>query len=116
MAHDMVGRSLLLQGRTAEAIPRFEEALGISPNLPGMRNRLGLAYWKTGRGGEAAAQFREAVRLNPSFAPARYNLGLLAADLRDWGLAREQYQALKALGIPEAGHILQRLPHAERSP
>jgi hypothetical protein len=82
MAHDMVGRSLLLRGKAAAAIAHFEEALGISPNLPGVRNRLGLAYWRTGRASDAAVQFRESLRLDPSYTPARYNLGLLAADRR----------------------------------
>jgi tetratricopeptide (TPR) repeat protein len=115
MAHDMVGRALLLQRRTPEALTHFEAALGIAPNLPGLRNRLGVAYWGMGRLGDAAAQFRESLRLDPSFVPARHNLGLLAVDLREWVVAREQYRVLKTLGAPEADRLLQRIPPAERT-
>lgn len=115
MAHDVVGRALQLRGLNAEALPHFEEALRISPGLAPAGNRLGMALRDLGRRGEAAARFRETLRIDPSYGPARFNLGMLAADRGDWEGAREQYGALKALGVPQAELILARIPPAERA-
>jgi tetratricopeptide (TPR) repeat protein len=114
MAHDIVGRTLQLRGKAAEALPHFEEALRISPRLPPTRYRLGLALLELGRPEEALAQLRETVRIAPSYSPARYTLGMLAAQTGRWEEAREQCRALTALGVPQAEQILSLIPPGER--
>ena len=74
-ARTNLGNALSAQGRTAEAIVQFEEALRLNPLGADARNDLGNAFNAQGRTAEANAQFEEAQRLNPDSIEAHNNLG-----------------------------------------
>ena len=44
-----LGKTLLEQGKTKEAIPYLQAAAKLNPNLDGVHNQLQIAYRKTGR-------------------------------------------------------------------
>jgi cytochrome c-type biogenesis protein CcmH/NrfG len=75
-AHNQLGRTLLEQGRTGEAIAHFREALQIDPSLVEVRCNLGNALLKQGAVQEGIAQLRNAVKIDPTYADAYDCLGV----------------------------------------
>ena len=73
-------------GHYKEAIPFYRMALGLNPQIPGLRLNLGLAYFKAGNMRSAVATFEpllhetrpgsaEALRLNTLIGLAQYGMG-----------------------------------------
>ena len=86
IAHALLGKALAQQGRVAEAMPQFEEALRLDPQSGWMHYNLGTAVLRMDRASEAVSYLETAVRLNPDLAEARENL---AAALSLQGRAKE---------------------------
>jgi tetratricopeptide (TPR) repeat protein len=77
-------------GHYKEAIPFYRKALGLNPQIPGLRLNLGLAYFKAGSMRSAVATFEpllreaqpgsaEALRLNTLIGLAQYGMGEYAS-------------------------------------
>lgn len=64
-AHDYYGLALLDQGRYAEAIPQFEEAIRLEGASPQQRYNLATAFEKSGDRQKATALMRETVKEFP---------------------------------------------------
>jgi Flp pilus assembly protein TadD len=77
LAHSIVGQLEEREGRDADAVEHYREALRIWPDLPEVHNALGGALDRVGKVDEAIANFREELRIQPRFAPAHYNLGVI---------------------------------------
>jgi Flp pilus assembly protein TadD len=75
-AHNNLGALLLLEGKTAAAIPVLEQAARLSPRDPALRFNLGLALEKVDPRA-AASSYREALRLKPDYSEARVRLEIL---------------------------------------
>ena len=92
------------EGRTAEAIPYFQEALRLSPDHLIALDNLGNAYRQQKQWDEARQTLERAVRVSPEDPEANYSLGMVFAQLDDTNRAYEYL--LKALkfrpGYPEA--------------
>jgi tetratricopeptide (TPR) repeat protein len=83
-------------GRTADAIPYFQEALRLSPNHPIALLNLGNAYRQEKRWDEARNTLEQAVAVSPDDPEANYSLGMVFAQLNDTGHAYDYLQrALK---------------------
>ncbi len=98
LAHHNLGVALADEGRTAEAIVQFEEALKIRPDYAQARTDLGNAFSKQGgRGNDAIAEFRAAVASMPGSPIPHNDLGnaLVKAGRAQEAIA--EYQI--ALGI-----------------
>jgi tetratricopeptide (TPR) repeat protein len=63
--HEDLGTILARQGRHAEAIPAFERALSIDPQLPHTRKRLADALATSGRGEEADRLYSQYFAQDP---------------------------------------------------
>lgn len=84
LAHYNLALLLKEQGRVAEAITHYEQAVRAKPDLPDARVNLGLALIEAGRPAEALSHLEEAARQRPGSAQVRYNFGAaLAAAGRD---------------------------------
>jgi len=92
-----LGDVLLRAGRAAEAIPFYERALGINPNLPDVCSDLGNALSDVGRAPEAIRCYEQALRLKPNHPEAHNNLGAVLYAAGRMPEAIQHYeQALQA--------------------
>ncbi len=91
-------------GRTAEAIPYFQEALRLSPDHLIALDNLGNAYRQQRQWDEARKVLERAVAVGPKDPEANYSLGMVFAQIDDSDRAYEYLQ--RALTIrpvyPEA--------------
>jgi tetratricopeptide (TPR) repeat protein len=71
------------EGRTAEAIPYFQEALRLSPNHLIALVNLGNAYRQQKQWDEARKTLERAVTVGPQDPEANYSLGMVFAQLND---------------------------------
>ena len=92
------------EGRTAEAIPYFQEALRLSPDHLIALENLGNAYRQQKEWGEARRVLERAVAVGPQDPEANYSLGMVFAQLDDSDHAYEYLtRALKFRPVyPEA--------------
>jgi tetratricopeptide (TPR) repeat protein len=92
MAHNNLGGLYLEQGRTEEAIERFQVVLQYQSDDAGVYNNLGSALFRLGRVNEAVAQFKHAVDLKPDYPEAHFNLANAAYELGQLGEAVAHYE------------------------
>ena len=92
------------EGRTAEAIPYFQEALRLNPDHLIALDNLGNAYRQQKNWDEARKTLERALKVSPEDPEANYSLGMVFAQLDDGTRAYEYLQkALKFRpGYPEA--------------
>jgi tetratricopeptide (TPR) repeat protein len=79
IAQNNLGRALAGDGKVAEAIAHYNEALRIKPQFATAHTNLGAALMKQGKVDEAIAHFKEGLRLKPEFAEAQSDLGAALA-------------------------------------
>ncbi|MBI4610625.1 MAG: transglycosylase SLT domain-containing protein [Candidatus Rokubacteria bacterium] len=77
VGHLREGARLEREGRVADAIAHYREALALAPSFPEAHNQLGLAYLALGRLEEAQSEFEKARGLAPQTARFLNNLGLV---------------------------------------
>ena len=76
VGHLMLGQTLTLQRRFAEATAAFERGLQRAPNDAHGHRNLGLALRSQGQLDQSIDHFRRAVEIEPDFAEAHCDLGL----------------------------------------
>ena len=62
------------QGKPAEAIEHFRQALKIKPDYADALNNWGAALARQGKPAEAIEHYQQALKLRPSFPEAQSNL------------------------------------------
>jgi tetratricopeptide (TPR) repeat protein len=72
-----LGNTLLSQGRFAEAIEQYREALRLKPNLAEAYANLGVALKNQGKLEDALLQYTRALELDPELADVHNNLGVV---------------------------------------
>jgi Flp pilus assembly protein TadD len=77
IALNILGEVLWHEGRTAEAIQHYREAVQAGPSYPYAWCGLGMALYANGQKEEGIACQRQALKLNPENPQALVNLGLL---------------------------------------
>jgi tetratricopeptide (TPR) repeat protein len=99
-----LGLLLTREGRTAEAIPYFQQALRLSPDHLIALDNLGNAYRQEKNWDDARKTLERALQVNPDDPEANYSLGMVFAQLDDSERAYEYLRrALKSRpGYPEA--------------
>src|SRR5437667_153610 len=96
IAHSILGELLDRQGRPAEAIDHFQQALRTKPDFALAHNNWGVALLQQGQPAEAIEHLQQALRVQPDLAEAHANLGLALAQQGKLAEATEHYQ--QALG------------------
>ncbi len=104
-AHFRIGQLRAEQGRYAEAVAHYRQALAADPGRAQLLNALATALARDDRLGEAVADYRLALAADPDLLDARYNLALLLAQRGEADEAREQFALARkratAAGSPE---------------
>ena len=94
--HISLGNALVHQGRNADAIVHFQQALKLDRGNVMAYNNLGSALAALGRDADAVAYFQQALKLDRQNVTAYNNLGSRWAALGNGAEAIEQFQqALK---------------------
>jgi tetratricopeptide (TPR) repeat protein len=91
-AWNNLGLLVTREGRTAEAIPYFQEALRLSPDHVIALDNLGNAYRQRKQWDEARKVLERAVAVGPQDAEANYGLGMVFAQTGDSDRAYEYLQ------------------------
>jgi len=86
LARNNLGSALVADGRRAEALPHFAEAVRLNPRFANARNNLGVALAQDGRLEEAVRHLSQAAQLDSDNASTRGNLAR-ALRLLAWQLA-----------------------------
>lgn len=73
--YNIAGFGLLVQKRTAEAIPCFRKALELQPDFAEAQYNLGNVMAMSGMIDTAAGHYRKALKIMPNYAEAHNNLG-----------------------------------------
>jgi tetratricopeptide (TPR) repeat protein len=87
------GNALEEQGRTAEAMARYDAAVQVDPRCARAHLNRGNVLLADGRIDEARGAYQRAIDCDPRYAAARYNLGNLNASAGELILALSNYQA-----------------------
>jgi len=82
-AHNMLGLSLALTGRTAESIGEYARALLLRPDYPSARFNLANALVKAGHLEEAIENYRQVLASNPADANVKERLAEAERLLQD---------------------------------
>jgi protein O-mannosyl-transferase len=77
MAHANLGRELLREGPAAEALPSFQEAARLRPDLAQPHHGMGAALVRSGRPDEARPHFERALEIDPDFHASHQRLAAL---------------------------------------
>ena len=80
MAWTNLGNALVAARRVDEALPYYEKALALAPNVDDVQYNAGHLRARQGRYREAEQHFLRAVQIKPTYVPAWESLGDLYAD------------------------------------
>lgn len=80
-AYAALGQILVADGRTAEAIAHYSEAIRLAPTTAQYHNFLGLARLQDGDHAAAMREFETALKLKPASADVRANMGLVLSRM-----------------------------------
>ena len=58
-----------------QAVPEFQTAIRLQPDLADAHYTLGVLYWQRGEFDKAVAELQSAIQNQPSYAEAHYTLG-----------------------------------------
>ena len=106
-----LGRSLIAQGKVAEAVPYLEHARRLKPDDAGLANEMALAYVGVDRFDAAIAAWRDAVRIDPRQEQTWFALGMALAATGRVPEARQAFTEVLRLnpGRTDAATALSRL-------
>ncbi len=97
--------SFYREGKYAQALSAYEQALKNAPNDPYLYYNIGNCYFKMGSKGLATAYYYRAFKLNPQHSDIRHNLSLALASGGDslvpTGMPPALHQALFAVPLAE---------------
>ncbi|MGH9144267.1 MAG: sulfatase-like hydrolase/transferase, partial [Vicinamibacterales bacterium] len=91
-------RAYLAQGDTTHALEQVDQAAGIEPGSGDVSLVRGAIHERAGRMAEAMSDYSAAVRANGSDPQARARLASLAIRLRQFDIARPQFETLLRMG------------------
>ena len=116
-----VGNDYLNQGRNAEAVQAYLQAMAIRSDVPEVLCNLGVAFMRLQRLNDAEQALKNALQLRPKFVDALNALGNVYKDKRDQELALECYRkcvnadASYAFGWVNLGKLYQEMERHEEA-
>ncbi len=92
IAHLNLGVVYEKQGRTAEAMQEYRQALTINPQRAHTHNNIADLLDEAGQPAAALTEYQTALRLDPQAVETQLNLGNLLVELQRFDEAAEQFQ------------------------
>lgn len=114
MAHGDLGKCLMRQQKTAEAIIHLRRNVELDPGADRVRANLGAALLQNGDFREAADELQITLRLNSDIYQAEFNLGMALEKLGQPEEAIKHYQSCLKL-LPDFEPARQRLQRLLRN-
>ena len=120
IAHYNLGRFLAKQGKHAEAISHYRQALDIRPDAD-THNNLGLLLALRGDVDDSLGEFHRALQIDPNYSKAFFNLGRVYARQGELDEAVQNYRQALKLSPNEVeiyvglGNVLARQGHLEEA-
>jgi tetratricopeptide (TPR) repeat protein len=102
IAHINLGVVYEKQGRIAEAMNEYQQALEINPRRANNYNNIGDLLDKAGEPTKALAEYQTALKLNPYAIEAHLNLGGVLVELKRFDEAAEQFRLAAKLKPDDA--------------
>ena len=101
-----LGVALKCRGKLDEAITRYEQALAIQPNYPGVPLNLGNALREQGKLDQAVSRYEQALALERNSKDVLCNLGVARRDQGELSAAVAHYKQAIAIkpDYPEGLH------------
>lgn len=90
--HLQLGKTLLEQGKTEQAVNCYRQAIRLKPELPQAYHRLGDILTQQGNEPEAIALYQQSIERNPEDAESYYRLGQICAKQEKWDEAISYYR------------------------
>ncbi|MFH1150693.1 MAG: tetratricopeptide repeat protein [Actinomycetota bacterium] len=87
--HVLLGRSYMVQGRSADALAEFRAARKMEPRNPAYRVLVGDALDQSGDAAGALAEYREALRIDSAFSAAGVKAASILSEQGERGEAIE---------------------------
>ncbi len=81
-----------VEGRTPEAVTRYQEVLKLDPKNKFALYNLGLISQSSGDHADAEAKYREALLIDPNYQPALFNLAIVRTAAGDLDEAISLYR------------------------
>lgn len=106
VAHHNLGRLLLNEGKTDEAIEQFNAAIKAKPSHALAFLGLGVAWHFKKEFALSVQSFKSALMFEPTAREANLGLGLVYNDMGDMENAMEQYRILQEAGSPYADELM----------
>lgn len=106
VAHHNLGRLLLNEGKTDEAIEQFNAAIKAKPSHALAFLGLGVAWHFKKEFALSVQSFKSALMFEPTAREANLGLGLVYNDMGDMENAMEQYRILQETGSPYADELM----------
>ncbi len=97
LAHNILGKVLLMEKKYDEAVEHFREAIRIKPTYAQARVSLGITLYETGQIDAAIDQYKEAIRIKEDFVDAYYNLAVALKAKGDTADAIKRYRQVLSL-------------------
>ena len=101
IAQNNFGATLARQGKPAEAIEHYQQALHIYPDYPDAHINWGAALAQQGTPGEAIEHYQQALHIDPGLAAAQANWGAVHYN---WGIA-----------LAQQGKLVEAIEHFQRA-
>jgi tetratricopeptide (TPR) repeat protein len=102
IAHLNLGVVYEKQGRNAEAMQQYRQALQINPHRAHTHNNIADLLDASGQPNAALAEYQAALQLDPDAFEAHLNLGVLLVELGRFDAATEQFKLAAALEPADA--------------
>jgi len=102
------------QGRLAEAIAQYMQALESDPAYALAAQDLAVALHQKGELTAARTAYKRALKLDPAHALTRCNLGYLFLGLGDVESAKKELEALRTLRSELASQLAERIAEVEK--
>ena len=102
-AFEYLATAQVKNGKTAEAVTTYKQAIKAFPTDDSLNLKLGNLYFSEGRYSEALEQYSTAVKKNPAESQNFYSLGQGYLALGRYGEAEEQFKKVIQLSPQDSG-------------